>query len=41
MEGFHHVELWVADLEEARSEWRWLLDRLGFVLGSEWPEGES
>ncbi len=41
MTGFHHVELWVADLEEARIEWRWLLDRLGFVLGSEWPEGES
>lgn len=41
MAGFHHVELWVADLEEARSEWRWLLDRLRFVLGSEWPEGES
>lgn len=41
MAGFHHVELWVADLEEARSEWRWLLDRLRFVLGSKWPEGES
>ncbi|MGO1532328.1 MAG: VOC family protein [Micrococcaceae bacterium] len=41
MAGFHHVELWVADLEEARVAWRWLLDRLGFVLESEWAEGES
>lgn len=41
MAGFHHVELWIADLEEARVEWRWLLDRLDFALDSEWAEGES
>ncbi len=41
MAGFHHVEVWVADLEEARAEWSWLLQRLGFSLESEWPEGQS
>lgn len=41
MAGFHHVEVWVADLEEARAEWSWLLRRLGFSLESEWPEGQS
>lgn len=41
MAGFHHVEVWVADLEAARAEWGWLLRRLGFTLQSEWPEGES
>lgn len=41
MPGFHHVELWVADLAEARAEWGWLLHELGFERGSEWPEGES
>lgn len=41
MPGFHHVELWVADLEAARSEWGWLLRRLGFALDQEWPEGQS
>lgn len=41
MAGFHHVELWVADLEDAKAEWGWLLQRLGFTLASEWPEGQS
>lgn len=41
MAGFHHVELWVAELAEARTEWGWLLDRLGFERVSTWPEGES
>ncbi|MFT3971829.1 MAG: VOC family protein [Micropruina sp.] len=41
MAGFHHVELWVADLAEARTEWGWLLRQLGFSRQSEWPEGES
>jgi hypothetical protein len=27
--GFHHVELWVADLAEARLEWGWLLRNSG------------
>lgn len=39
--GFHHVEIWIADLEEARAEWGWLLRQLGFVRESEWPTGES
>lgn len=41
MAGFHHVELWVADLAEALREWGWLLSELGFVRESEWTEGES
>ena len=39
--GFHHVELWIADLGEARAEWGWLLERLGFTLESEWQQGQS
>lgn len=41
MAGFHHVEVWVADLAEARAEWGWLLHELGFTRESEWAEGES
>jgi catechol 2,3-dioxygenase-like lactoylglutathione lyase family enzyme len=39
--GIHHVELWVADLAEARVEWGWLLRAVGFARAGEWPEGES
>lgn len=35
------MEIWVADLAQARSEWGWLLRELGFALTSEWSEGES
>ena len=41
MAGFHHVEVWVADLAAARVEWGWLLERLGFAPTSSWPEGQS
>lgn len=41
MAGFHHVEIWVADLSRAKSEWGWLLRELGFVQVARWPEGES
>lgn len=41
MAGFHHVELWVAHLAEARAEWGWLLRELGFTREGEWNEGES
>lgn len=41
MPGFHHVELWVAEIEEAREEWGWLLRRIGFEPAGEWPEGRS
>jgi len=41
MPGIHHVELWVADLEEARREWGWLLSALGFECTQRWAEGES
>lgn len=41
MAGFHHVEVWVADLPQARSEWGWLLSEVGFTRGDTWLEGES
>lgn len=41
MAGFHHVEVWVADLEQALAEWGWLLDRVGFERQSAWPAGET
>ena len=41
MAGFHHVELWISDLAEARVEWSWLLCELGFEREGEWSEGES
>ncbi len=41
MAGFHHVEVWVADLDQAKSEWGWLLAELGFEHAGAWPEGES
>lgn len=41
MPGFHHIELWVADIDQARSEWGWLLERLGFTRSDQWTEGES
>jgi len=41
MSGLHHVEIWIADLASARREWRWLLERLGFVQIAEWERGFS
>lgn len=41
MPGFHHVEVWVDDIGGARGPWAWLLERLGFALAHEWPEGSS
>ncbi|MGC0370966.1 VOC family protein [Microbacterium sp. SLBN-111] len=41
MAGFHHVEIWVADLEQALAEWGWLLTELGFERQSTWSEGET
>lgn len=41
MPGIHHIELWVADLDEALAEWGWLLTELGFERTQRWPEGES
>lgn len=35
----HHVEVWVADLEAARSTLGWLFERLGYVPGDAWAEG--
>lgn len=41
MPGIHHVEIWVADLAEARADWGWLLGRLGFEREQVWSQGES
>ncbi|RUR00998.1 VOC family protein [Labedella endophytica] len=41
MPGFHHVEVWVADIERASAAWGWLLERLGFTLDNEWSGGRS
>lgn len=41
MPGIHHVEIWIAHLPEARAEWGWLLNELGFTHESEWPDGET
>lgn len=38
---FHHVELWVPDLERAVAEWGWLLGRLGYEQFQDWPDGRS
>ncbi|WP_330287986.1 VOC family protein [Streptomyces sp. NBC_00576] len=38
---FHHVELWVPDLNRAVTSWGWLLERLGCVPYQSWPEGRS
>ncbi|GAB3601030.1 VOC family protein [Microbacterium tumbae] len=40
MPGLHHVEVWIAEREQA-DVWRWLLDELGFTLVQEWAEGVS
>ncbi|GAB3304130.1 VOC family protein [Pseudoclavibacter terrae] len=39
--GFHHVEVWVADLDAVRDEWGWLLSQVGWMLTEEWPGGQS
>ncbi len=37
----HHIELWVPDLDRARREWGWLLDRLGYQPFQDWADGCS
>jgi catechol 2,3-dioxygenase-like lactoylglutathione lyase family enzyme len=39
--GFHHVELWISDFEQAAADWGWLLGQLRFSLEAEWPQGQS
>lgn len=39
--GFHHVEIWVADLAAVETSWAWLLGQLGWKLYQDWPEGRS
>jgi catechol 2,3-dioxygenase-like lactoylglutathione lyase family enzyme len=39
--GLHHVEYWVVDLDEARREWGWLLERLGYEPDGAWDDGST
>ena len=39
--GFHHVEIWVADLEAVQDSWAWLLGELGWTLYQSWSDGRS
>lgn len=39
--SFHHVELWVPDLERASRSWGWLLIELGWREHTAWPAGRS
>jgi catechol 2,3-dioxygenase-like lactoylglutathione lyase family enzyme len=39
--GFHHVEIWVADLAAVEPSWGWLLGELGWEPFQHWPEGRS
>lgn len=39
--GFHHVELWVADVAAVEARWAWLLSEVGFELAHVWPQGRS
>lgn len=41
MSGLHHVELWVAEPPTLQDDWAWLLQRLGFMLETEWPGGQT
>lgn len=41
MTGFHHIELWITDIDNALAEWGWLLSRVGFEPTSSWEQGQS
>ena len=39
--AFHHVELWVPNLDRAIVSWGWLLTALGYRMFQDWPGGRS
>jgi len=39
--GVHHIEIWVVDLDSARTSWGWLLVALGWSVDQEWDTGIS
>jgi catechol 2,3-dioxygenase-like lactoylglutathione lyase family enzyme len=39
--AFHHLELWVRDIEAAGASWGWLLGALGYTQEKTWPVGSS
>lgn len=39
--GVHHIEIWVGDLDSARTSWGWLLVALGWSVDQEWNTGIS
>jgi catechol 2,3-dioxygenase-like lactoylglutathione lyase family enzyme len=38
--AIHHLEIWVPELAAAQISWGWLLERLGYSLGDDWPDGQ-
>jgi catechol 2,3-dioxygenase-like lactoylglutathione lyase family enzyme len=41
MPGLHHIEIWVANIEQSDASWSWMLAALGYELTSDWPEGRT
>jgi catechol 2,3-dioxygenase-like lactoylglutathione lyase family enzyme len=41
MVGFHHVEVWVPDLDGALPSWGWLMTTLGWTPYQSWEHGRS
>ncbi len=39
--SLHHIELYVTNLAKSRDFWGWFLEKLGYSLYQEWPEGFS
>lgn len=39
--GLHHIEIWVADLDSARTSWGWLLPEIGWSVDQQWDSGIS
>lgn len=39
--GLHHVEVWVAELDEALPRWSWLFEVLGWMGTAAWPDGRT
>lgn len=37
----HHIELYVSDLARSVDFWGWLLERLGYSVYQDWPQGRS
>ncbi|UCD16449.1 MAG: VOC family protein [Candidatus Zixiibacteriota bacterium] len=38
---FHHIEIYVGNLERSREFWGWILERLGYEKFQDWRQGFS